>query len=185
MTTRDVCDVLIEDHRRLQQLLGELREGAVVGDHAREAADRFIAALVRHSVAEEMYVYPVVREYLPDGADAVEHDVTEHQQLEELLVQLEDVDPLDARFLEVVGSIQATLADHIQDEEAEQFPQLRAHVPSETLVRLVDKVEKAERIAPTRPHPAAPHSELFHEAVGPGVGMVDRLRDALSGRLTA
>ncbi|MCU1564171.1 MAG: cation-binding protein, partial [Arthrobacter sp.] len=36
----------------------------------------------------------------------------------------------------------------------------------------------------TRPHPHAPHSELFHKTVGPGVGMIDRLRDKLTGRHT-
>lgn len=39
-----------------------------------------------------------------------------------------------------------------------------------------------KRVAPTRPHPNAPHLELFHKSVGPGIGMVDRLRDKLTGR---
>jgi hypothetical protein len=55
-------------------------------------------------------------------------------------------------------------------------------VPREQLVEMAGKVEKAKKVAPTRPHPAAPHSELFHKIVGPGVGMVDRLRDKLTGR---
>jgi hemerythrin superfamily protein len=185
MTTRDVCDVLTEDHRRIEELLSELRAGAVTGEAARDTADLLISALVRHSVAEEMYVYPVIREYLPGGEESVQHDVDEHQELEELLVRLERAQPQDAEFLHAVTSIQTTLADHVNDEESEQFPLLRQHVPTEKLVQLVDKVEMAERIAPTRPHPAAPHSELFHKTVGAGVGMVDRLRDALSGRLTS
>jgi hypothetical protein len=28
----------------------------------------------------------------------------------------------------------------------------------------------------------APNAELFHKMVGPGVGLVDRLRDKLTGR---
>jgi hypothetical protein len=46
------------------------------------------------------------------------------------------------------------------------------------------KVEAAKALAPTRPHPSAPHSALFHKLVGPGVGFVDRLRDRLEGRHT-
>jgi hypothetical protein len=46
------------------------------------------------------------------------------------------------------------------------------------------KVEKAKKLAPTRPHPHAPHSELFHKTLGPGVGMIDRIRDKLTGRQT-
>jgi hypothetical protein len=70
----------------------------------------------------------------------------------------------------------------VQDEENDQFPQLRARVPREQLVEMAGKVETAKKVAPTRPHPAAPHSELFHKLAGPGVGMVDRLRDTLTGR---
>lgn len=46
------------------------------------------------------------------------------------------------------------------------------------------KVEAAKKLAPTRSHPSAPRSELFHKSVGPGVGMVDRLLDKLTGRHT-
>ena len=57
-------------------------------------------------------------------------------------------------------------------------------MPRDELVELAGKVETAKRLAPTRPHPAAPNAELFHKMVGPGVGMVDRLRDKLTGRST-
>ena len=72
----------------------------------------------------------------------------------------------------------------MEDEETEQFPQLRARIPVEKLVKLAGKVETAKKLAPTRPHPAAPNAALFHKVVGPGVGLVDRLRDKLSGRST-
>ena len=140
--------------------------------------------LIKHSVAEEMYVYPAMEQYLEDGKQDVEHDKAEHQELEELLKQLEGLDVSDPQFPQCVSRIQEVLADHVSDEESEQFPKMRAAIPAETLVELRGKVEMAEKIAPTRPHPQAPHSELFHKLVGPGVGMVDRLRDALSGRTT-
>ena len=44
-------------------------------------------------------------------------------------------------------------------------------------------VHHDERI-PTRPHPNAPNSEVFHKMVGPGVGLMDRVRDKLTGRTT-
>jgi hypothetical protein len=69
--------------------------------------------------------------------------------------------------------------------ETEQFPELRRHIPREELVELAGKVETAKKLAPTRPHPAAPNAKLFHQVVGPGVGFVDRLRDKLSGRTTS
>lgn len=74
------------------------------------------------------------------------------------------------------------LRHHAQDEEQEQFPRLREQLPRETLVELRGKVDRAKRLAPTRPDPEAPNAELFHKLVGPGVGMIDRMRDKLTGR---
>ena len=79
--------------------------------------------------------------------------------------------------------LKGQLDHHADDEESDQFPKLRRAVSAEELVDLGRKVEAAKKVAPTRPHPDSPHSELFHMTVGLGVGMVDRLRDALSGRI--
>ncbi|MGH3914648.1 MAG: hemerythrin domain-containing protein [Pseudonocardiaceae bacterium] len=51
----------------------------------RELADTVISEVVRHSVTEEMYVYPAMREHLPNGDHAVEHDTQEHKQLAEVM----------------------------------------------------------------------------------------------------
>ena len=42
----------------------------------------------------------------------------------------------------------------------------------------------AKKLAPTRPHPNSPNNEVFHKLVGPGVGLMDRVRDKLTGRTT-
>ena len=180
---QDVIDLLMSEHREVESLLDQIAQ-TEQQPNARDIADQVIAMLIKHSVAEEMYVYPAMEQYLEDGKQDVEHDKAEHQELEELLKQLEGLDVSDPQFPQCVSRIQEVLADHVSDEESEQFPKMRAAIPAETLVELRGKVEMAEKIAPTRPHPQAPHSELFHKLVGPGVGMVDRLRDALSGRTT-
>jgi hemerythrin superfamily protein len=180
-TDHDVLDVLTTDHAEFGELL-ELITITVDSKRRRELADQLIGELVRHSVAEEMYVYPAMRDHLPDGDEAVEHDTQEHKELEKLMKRLEGADAAGAEFMDIVGQIREVLDDHVSDEEDEQFPKLRAHIPAEKLVELKGKVETAKKLAPTRPHPMAPNAELFHKMVGPGVGLVDRLRDKLTGR---
>ena len=79
--SQDVVDVLTTDHREVTVLLGEIFTTAD-GALRRDLADTVIAELVRHSVAEEMYVYPAMRKHLPNGDEAVEHDTREHKELE-------------------------------------------------------------------------------------------------------
>jgi hemerythrin superfamily protein len=183
VTEPDVIDVLTADHREVEDLADQIA-ASIDPEERRDLTDQLIAELVRHSVAEEMYVYPAMRDHLPNGEKAVEHDTQEHKELETLMKQLEGADAESAEFEDALGRLRQVLLDHVQDEETEQFPQLRAHVPVATLVELKDKVETAKKLAPTRPHPAAPNAELFHKLVGPGVGLVDRLRDKLTGRST-
>jgi len=179
----DVVDVLTADHREVETMVEQI---LLQGDPElrRDLADMVIAELVRHAVAEEMHVYPAMKRHLPDGAAAVDHDTEEHKAIEATLKQLEGADPASARFTELVTSLRASLRDHIQDEERDQFPQLRALVPRDELVELGAKVQAAKKLAPTRPHPNAPNAAPFHKVAGPGVGLVDRLRDKLSDRAT-
>jgi hemerythrin superfamily protein len=177
---QDVVDILTTDHHEVLDLLGQI-PGADPAQR-RDMADTIIAELMRHSVAEEMHVYPAMKDHLPDGASRVQHDVEEHQQLVEVMKELEDVDSADPRFLQTLGRLETVLRDHVTDEESDQFPLLRTHLTREQLVEIGRKVEAAKKAAPTRPHPSAPHSELFHKTLGPGVGLVDRLRDKLTGR---
>ncbi len=177
---QDVVDILTTDHHEVLDLVGQI-PGADPAQR-RDMADMVIAELMRHSVAEEMFVYPAMREHLPGGDAAVQDDIDEHQQLVEVMKELESIDAADPGFLAALGRLEQVLRHHVTDEENDQFPQLRAHLPREQLVEIGTKVTAAKKAAPTRPHPSAPHSALFHKTLGPGVGLVDRLRDALTGR---
>jgi hemerythrin superfamily protein len=182
-TSGDVLDILISDHRDVTALIGEIwtiRDPMI----RRDLTDTAISELVRHAVAEEMYVYPVMRKYLTDGEKSVEHDIEEHKELEQTMKKLEAIDVSSTEFDAELRRLETLLADHVRDEETEQFPELRSRVPQEELTELAGKVEAAKKLAPTRPHPGAPNSQLFHKLVGPGVGLVDRLRDKLTGRAT-
>ena len=178
---QDVVDMLTTDHHEVLDLLQQIKITAN-SEGRRDLADTVISELVRHSVAEEMYVYPAMKKYLPDGDEAVDHDVEEHKELEQTMKKLESVDAQSPEFTQLLGELEDILRDHVSDEENEQFPQLRAQVPREELIEIGGEVENAKKLAPTRPHPLAPNNEVFHKLVGPGVGLVDRLRGKLTGR---
>ncbi len=181
--SHDVIDILTADHREMVDLISQI-EQTPDPSQRRDLADTVIAEVMRHAVAEEMYVYPAIEKHVPNGKEAVKHDKEEHQEIVETMKQIEGIDASDPQFLGKVRELDSRLRHHAEDEELKHFPKLRAHVPAETLVDLGEKVQTAKKLAPTRPHPSAPHSELFHKTIGAGVGMIDRLRDKLTGRKT-
>lgn len=182
-TTSDVVDILTADHKEMLTLVGRIKNTSDA-EERRDLADTTIAEVMRHAVAEEMHVYPAIEEHVPNGAEMADHDKQEHDEIVQVMKELEDADASGATFMGLVGRLEDLLRHHASDEETNQFPQLRAHIPAEELLDMGQKVENAKKLAPTRPHPGAPHSELFHKTVGPGVGMVDRLMDKLTGRQT-
>jgi hemerythrin superfamily protein len=72
-TTQDVVEILTTDHREMTELVGRI-EGTSDPARRRELADTLIAEVMRHAVAEEMYVYPAVEKHVPGGSEQVEHD---------------------------------------------------------------------------------------------------------------
>lgn len=95
---------------------------------------------------------------------------------------LESLTPSDAGFWSAVHELIREVRQHVREEEDDLFPRLRAACPHEDLRALGNKVEQAEKVAPTRPHPHAPSEGGSLAALAAGAGMVDRIRDALSGR---
>lgn len=179
--TQDVVDFLTADHAQMLDLLGLLKD-TLDPEGRRQLADTLIAEVVRHSVAEEAHVYPALDKQAADGTSPSERAAQSHGEIVEVMRSIEGLDTRDAAFPEHVRKFEGLLREHARVQESREFPQLRAALSTDDLIELRTKVEKAIKLAPTRPRPDAPHSELFHKTVGAGVGMVDRLRDRLTGR---
>ncbi len=179
----DVLDVLIEEHREVEDLLNHLR--LADAPLRRDVADRVIAHLVRHTVVEEMLVYPTAVKYLVEGHQLVVHDLAEHEQVEGMLRELEGLDAGDERFMDVVRDLQMGVAQHFADEEAQHFAQLRFAVPADELVALRERLERSESLYTSRASTDSPAGEVLRRSVGTGAGMVDRVRDALGARRTS
>jgi hemerythrin superfamily protein len=178
----DLIDVLMADHREVESMFAELAAGTGEPEHRKRLTDVVIAELVRHSVAEEMYLYPAAKAALPDGAQLSEHEIAEHAEAEVLMNRIDELDATDPEFEPAVARLIEAIRHHIGDEEGDLFPRLRQSLPPDELQQLGRRVEAAKRIAPTRPHPAAPDKPPANKMLNPGAGLVDRLRDALTGR---
>ena len=178
----NVIEELKVDHREVEEMF-ERFNALPPGDARRKkVADDFTIELVRHSVAEEMYLYPAVREHVT-GADAMaDKEIADHATVERLLKELEGMDAVHSEFDTLVARVISEVTAHVADEEARLFPALAAACTPAELDELGDKIRSAKAKAPTRPHPAAPDTPPMNKLLAPGAGLVDRARDLLSGR---
>ena len=88
----------------MMELIGQIEQTAD-GSRRRDLADTLIAEVMRHAVAEEMYVYPAVEEHVPNGAEKVQHDKQEHHEIVLLMKQIEDADASGPAFTERVREL--------------------------------------------------------------------------------
>lgn len=65
---------------------------------------------------------------------------------------------------------------HVEDEEGEMFPAVRAAVGRKALTELGDVMEKAKAISPKQPHPKAPDTPPGNLVAGPGAAAGDRVK---------
>ncbi|GAA2355072.1 hemerythrin domain-containing protein [Nonomuraea africana] len=180
---QDVVAVLVTDHREVEQMFTQLQQMVGdIGERAQMLAEKVVIELVRHSVAEEEYLYPAVREHVPGGDQLADTELAEHAEAEQTMKRLEGLEPSDAEFWPTLEQLMAQIRHHIQGEEDDLFPRLRESCSQEQLIELGGKIQQAKKMAPTRPHPAAPDTPPGNKLLAPGTGLVDRMRDALTGR---
>jgi len=185
---RDVIEVLIHDHREVEGMFAELeslRGAATDEEKARrkDLADQVTIELVRHSVAEEVLVYPKVEKKV--SAEQAEHAREEHAEAEETLARLEKLDADDPDFDDELATLMAEIRHHIEDEEGQMFAQMRQVIDEDELRKLGERVEAFKKVAPTRPHPEVPHEPLPRAAAGGPASLLDRMRDLATGRASS
>ena len=184
---RDVIEILVHDHREVEEMFQELESlrGATTDAakaRRKELADQVTIELVRHSVAEEVLVYPKVEDKVSE--EEVEHAREEHAEAEETLAKLEKLDADDPEFDDTLAELMKEILHHIEDEEQEMFAHMRQVIGADELRELGARVEAFKKVAPTRPHPNVPNEALPRLAAGGVASLLDRMRDLASGRGT-
>jgi hemerythrin superfamily protein len=180
----DLVEVLVHDHREIEEMFAELETGDAGPDERRRMANALVAELVRHTVAEEQYLYPTIRRVLPGGDRIADHEIHDHTEAEADMKRLEGLHAIDPDFDFVLTRLMAEVRQHLLEEEVEIFPRLRAAADPDELRELARKAQLIKKIAPTRPHPGAPDRPPLNRVLDPALGLVDRIRDALGRRPT-
>ncbi|MCW2879021.1 MAG: hemerythrin [Sphaerisporangium sp.] len=186
----NVFEVLERDHEEVKHMLAELEAGPPfvgVTEHQRllarkQQVDKLITEESKHEAVEEEYFWPAVRELVPHGNELADHAIKQEQEAKFLLDDLIDYEPGEVRYEEMLVGFINTAREHIAFEEEQVWPELRLVISPARAMELGSKVERAKKMAPTRPHPHTPPKPGLLKATSPFVGTADRLRDLVTGR---
>ena len=178
----DAITLLKNDHKAVEQLFRRFEKA---GDNAfvdkREIVDRIIEELSVHAAIEEQLFYPVARATVPGTEDIALESLEEHHIVKWVLSELVDLDPAAERFDAKVTVLIENVRHHVEEEETEFFPKVRAELGRKALSDLGEALAGAKNAAPTHPHPRAPDTPPGNAVVGTIAGVIDRVGDNLSG----
>lgn len=178
----DLIGELTADHVKVQRLFERVRAAAPGSAQRKELTERATNELVRHGALEKEHLYPAVREHLPGGAEWEGRERAEHAAIEGVLEELERREPTEEEFDRLLLVLVDRVTAHVLEEEQRLFPRMQAVCPAGLLRELGGKVRAGRDMAPTRPRPPAPRTEPAVRPLLPGTGLLDRVRDFLTGR---
>ncbi|MEU5725269.1 hemerythrin domain-containing protein [Micromonospora sp. NPDC047738] len=174
---RSLIDLVAREHTALLGLAGQVTDPDLPAERRREVLDVLTAVVSRHLSAEEQYLFPAARAAVPAGAELVDREIEADAGLLTALRELSGPD--DPALAEVADRVRR----HV-DRVAALVAPLREVATDAELIRLGNRWEIAEEAAPTRPHPGTPATPPWNKLVEPAVGVLDKVRDAVTGRRT-
>lgn len=130
----DVVDLILDDHRRFEDLLRRLRDTS----EDRAAVRRAFSALhVAHAEAEERCVYPTLRRKDAIDEQEAEHGEEEHAEGHEALLRVLEAGELHGEeFDDLVEELATAVNHHLTEEELTILNPAREDVEEEVRRRL-------------------------------------------------
>jgi hemerythrin superfamily protein len=173
--------MLKADHKTVEKLFKSFEKaGHQARKTKRDLVDHMIQELSVHAAIEEQVFYPAVRRLVPDEEATTLESLEEHHIVKWVLSELEGMDAGHERFDAKVTVLMDLVRHHVEEEESDLFPAVRAAVGRKPLMEIGDSLEQAKRVAPHRPHPRAPEEPPANIVAGVAAGAMDRAREVLS-----
>lgn len=138
-STGDAFQILIDDHRQVDQMLQQI--GSTEDTQKRMMLVRQLAdALTRHAVAEENVIYPAVRHKSLTGLDAMTA-VKDHADIKTYLYVLQNTTD-KSEWQEQFDALKEEIKSHVEQEEGDMFPALRAELSAEEFTKMTQAVNR-------------------------------------------
>jgi hemerythrin superfamily protein len=151
----DAIELLLRDHRVIDGLAEQL-DAADDPVEIRRLFQRIVEELAAHEAVEHEVVFPAFRAALElAGDDTLAHRMGEHEELNELLAEMQRLAPDCFAFTKRGSALLLEVKAHFLREEESVFARMRAALSSEELAALGGRALAAKQHSPAFPtgHP--------------------------------
>jgi DNA-binding NarL/FixJ family response regulator len=149
---KNVISVLTRDHRRIVNLL--LRLPMTHGTGRRRLADELTSEIIRHAVAEDLYLYPALPAVVPASELDAARDTGTHTRIERLLTDLAQTAPDSLTFDELVTKLASEVDRETLHEEVDVFPWLARYCDPQMMIHLGEQIQAFKDTAVVEKTPA-------------------------------
>ena len=150
--TSDAIVLLKDDHKEIRRLFRQFQRA---DDRAVKKKGRLVEQIIErltvHTYLENEVMYPEVRALLPGLEDDVLESYEEHHVADVLCMELSAMAPDAEHFDAKTTVLIENVSHHIEEEERDWFPKVRAGLGRKQLQDIGARLEQARQKAPRTP----------------------------------
>ncbi|PPQ79454.1 hypothetical protein CVT25_002616 [Psilocybe cyanescens] len=176
-----LIDAVADDHQEMYTYYDQYVKSTGDADAQERWSRQLTWEVARHAIGEELVIYPLMEKHLGEqGKKLADNDRAEHQEVKNLLYQLESLKPGTSEHAALLKNIVDHLKPHNDSEEQEDLPLLQKAIGEEGAVKAAASFTRTKKFAPTRSHPSAPNQPPFETLAGLMAAPIDKLKDMFS-----
>lgn len=171
-----ILPAIQRDHRELQSHSNRILN-STDSDEQTRYQNQFTWELARHTIGEELVIYPAIAKHVKSGHEIADRNRCEHQTVKEQLKTFQGLPSTDPQFGPTLQALMDRLEHHFQQEELQDLLLLEealSQADSEALTRSLDRTKW---LVPSRSHPLAPSKPPFETVIGLLTAPVDMVAD--------
>ncbi len=147
----DAIVLLKNDHKEVKALFRDFQQPGVTPARKGKLVSKIIELLTVHTYIENEVMYPQVRQLLPELEADILESYEEHHVADVLIMELMVMSPEDERFDAKATVLIENVSHHIDEEEQDWFPKVRAGLGRKQLQDLGAAMLEKKKTAPRSP----------------------------------
>lgn len=127
-----IYEAIKADHDEHRKLLDRIEDTTGASDARKKAWDEFYHEVKSHAAAEEETFYSKLISKTW-GQEHARHSVHEHQELDDLMEELNEMDMSSPGWLQKFATLRHDYEHHIEEEEDEVFTRAKEEIPEDEI----------------------------------------------------